>query len=152
MKTRPYVWATFVWNMFDFAVSTRHEGGIPGRNDKGLVTYDRQIKKDAFYFYQANWSDEPVLYLTDRRFTERTNAVTDVKVYSNARRVELLLNGKSEGYHSNATNCVFIWKNVILKPGENQFSARAERDGKELSDACAWTLEPPQPMPPNPAN
>jgi len=58
------------------------------------VTYDRTIKKDAFYFYKANWSDEPVLYLTDRRFTDRTNAVTDVKVYSNARRVELLLNGK----------------------------------------------------------
>ena len=95
MKTKPYVWATFVWNLFDFAVSTRHEGGVPGRNDKGLVTYDRQIKKDAFYFYKANWSDEPVLYITDRRFTERTNAVTDVKIYSNARTVELLLNGKS---------------------------------------------------------
>ena len=141
MKARPYVWGTFVWNMFDFAVSTRHEGGIPGRNDKGLVTYDRKIKKDAFYFYKANWSDEPVLYITDRRFTERTNAVTDVKIYSNARRVELLLNGKSQGYHSTGTNCVFLWKNVKLKPGENQVTAKAERDGKELSDTCVWTLE-----------
>ena len=65
MKARPFVWGTFVWNMFDFAVSTRHEGGVPGRNDKGLVTYDRKIKKDAFYFYKANWSDEPVLYITE---------------------------------------------------------------------------------------
>jgi beta-galactosidase len=152
LKTKPYVWATFVWNMFDFAVSTRHEGGVPGRNDKGLVTYDRQTKKDAFYFYQANWSDEPVLYLTDRRFTERTNAVTDVKVYSNARRVELLLNGKSEGYRSNGTNCVFIWQNVILKPGENQVTARAGHDGKELSDGCIWTFVQPEPVPPNPTN
>jgi beta-galactosidase len=137
--------------MFDFAVSTRHEGGVPGRNDKGLVTYDRKTRKDAFYFYKANWSDEPVLYLTDRRFTERTNAVADVKVYSNARRVQLLLNGNSKGYHSNATNCVFIWKNVKLNPGENQVTARAERDGKKLSDSCKWTLEQPQLVPPNPA-
>ena len=86
MKSRPFVWGTFVWNMFDFAVSTRHEGGIPGRNDKGLVTYDRKIKKDAFFFYKANWSAEPTLYITSRRFTERTNAVTDVKIYSNAKK------------------------------------------------------------------
>ena len=151
LQTRPYVWATFVWNLFDFAVSTRHEGGVPGRNDKGLVTYDRTIKKDAFYFYKANWSDEPVLYLTGRRFTDRTNAVTDVKIYSNARRVELLLNGKSQGYHSLATNCLFLWKNIRLNPGENQVTAKAERDGKELNDACAWMLESPPLAPPNPA-
>ncbi|HXR48349.1 MAG TPA: glycoside hydrolase family 2 TIM barrel-domain containing protein [Candidatus Limnocylindrales bacterium] len=140
MKSKPYVWGTFVWNMFDFAVSTRHEGNVPGRNDKGLVTYDRKTKKDAFYFYKANWSEEPVLYLAERRFTERTNAVTDVKIYSNAKTVELLLNGKSEGYHRTSTNCVFVWRNVALKPGENRVAARAERDGKQLSDACTWTL------------
>ena len=140
MKQRPFVWGTFVWNMFDFAVSTRHEGGLPGRNDKGLVTYDRQTRKDAFYFYKANWSDEPVLYITDRRFTERTNGVTDVKIYSNAKQVELLLNGKSAGNGEKGANCVFIWKNVALMPGENQIAAKAERDGKKLSDSCAWTL------------
>ena len=141
MKQRPFVWGTFVWNMFDFAVSTRHEGSIPGRNDKGLVTYDRQTKKDAFYFYQANWSDEPMVYITSRRFTERTNAATDVKIYSNAKEVELLLNGVSQGKPSDGTNCVFIWKNVTLKPGENQIAAKAERDGKKLSDSCVWTLK-----------
>ena len=126
--------------MFDFAVSTRHEGGIPGRNDKGLVTYDRKTKKDAFYFYKANWSDEPTLYIASRRFTERTNAVTDVKVYSNAGKVELLLNGKSKGKLGNGTNGVFIWKDVQLQSGENQVTAKAERDGKKLSDSCVWTL------------
>jgi beta-galactosidase len=151
LKAKPYVWATFIWNMFDFAVSTRHEGGVPGRNDKGLVTYDRATKKDAFYFYKANWSDEPVLYITDRRFTDRTNAVTDVKIYSNARRVELLLNGKSQGDHSSATDGVFLWANVKLNPGENQITAKAGRDGKELSDTCVWTLEQPQSPLPNPA-
>ena len=142
MKSKPYVWGTFVWNMFDFAVSTRHEGGVPGRNDKGLVTYDRKTKKDAFYFYKANWSEEPVLYITDRRFTERLNAVTDVKIYSNARTVELWLNGKSEGYRRNGTNCVFVWRSVALKAGENQVTARAERNGRKLRDDCTWTLPP----------
>ena len=127
--------------MFDFAVSTRHEGSMPGRNDKGLVTYDRQTKKDAFYFYQANWSDEPMVYITSRRFTERTNGVTDVKVYSNANKVELLLNGISQGKSNNATNCVFVWENVTLEPGENQIAAIAERAGKKLSDSCVWTLK-----------
>ena len=126
--------------MFDFAVSTRHEGGVPGRNDKGLVTYDRKTKKDAFYFYQAHWSDEPMVYITSRRFTERINAVTDVKIYSNGSRVELLLNGKSQGKRADGTNCVFIWKDVPLKPGENRVEARAKRDGKSLSDSCVWNL------------
>ncbi|MFZ0828181.1 MAG: glycoside hydrolase family 2 TIM barrel-domain containing protein [Verrucomicrobiia bacterium] len=141
MKARPFVWGTFVWCMFDFAVSTRHEGGVPGRNDKGLVTYDRQTKKDAFYFYQANWSDEPMVYITSRRFTERTNAVTDVKIYSNAPKVELLLNGKSQGERVIGTNGIFIWKDVALKPGENRVAAMAEREGKHLSDRCVWNLK-----------
>jgi beta-galactosidase len=141
MKARPFVWGTFVWVMFDFAVSTRHEGGVPGRNDKGLVTYDRKIKKDAFYYYKANWSDEPVLHITSRRFTERTNAVTDVKIYSNAGKVELLLDGKSRGTRSDGASCVFIWKDEPLQPGENRVEVHAEQNGKKLSDSCVWTLE-----------
>ncbi len=141
MKDRPFVWGTFVWNMFDFAVSSRHEGGIPGRNDKGLVTYDRKIKKDAFYFYKANWSDKPVLYITSRRFTERTNAVTDVKIYSNAKEVELLVQENSQGKRNDAKNGVFIWKDVKLSPGENHVEARTEHEGKTLSDNVVWTLK-----------
>jgi beta-galactosidase len=141
LKQRPFVWGTFVWCMFDFAVSTRHEGSTPGLNDKGLVTRDRQTKKDAFYFYKANWSDEPVLYLTSRRFTERTNAVTNVKIYSNADKVELLLNGVSQGARSDGTNGVFVWPDVKLSPGENHVQARADRAGKSLSDECVWTLK-----------
>ena len=105
------------------------------------MTYDRKIKKDAFYFYKANWSDEPVLYITSRRFTERTNAVTDVKIYSNAKEVELLLNGNSQGKSNDATNGVFIWKDVKLAPGETQVEARAGRDGRTLSDQVVWTLK-----------
>jgi beta-galactosidase len=141
IKARPFIWGSFVWNMFDFAVSTRHEGSLPGRNDKGLVTYDRQTKKDAFYFYKANWSDEPTLYVTSRRFTERTNAVTDVKIYSNAREVELLLNNVSLGKKNNATNCVFLWENVALNTGENKVDVRAQNDGTNLTDSCVWILK-----------
>jgi beta-galactosidase len=143
MKQRPFVWGTFVWCMFDFAVSTRHEGGQPGLNDKGLVTRDRQIKKDAFYFYKANWSEEPVLYITSRRFTERTNSVTDVKIYSNTKEPELFVNGVSQGKRNDGTNCVFIWKDVTLAPGENKISAQAQAGEQALTDECVWKLSPP---------
>jgi beta-galactosidase len=141
IKARPFVWGSFVWSMFDFAVSTRHEGGQEGLNDKGLVTRDRQTKKDAFYFYKANWSEEPTLYITSRRFVERTNAVTDVKIYSNAREVELSLNGTPLGKNSDGTNCVFVWPNVALKPGENIIEAGAETGGTNLADRCVWNLK-----------
>jgi beta-galactosidase len=141
MKARPFVWGTFVWNMADFTSFWRHEGGMLGRNDKGLVTYDRKIKKDAFYFYKANWSDEPMIYITSRRFTERTNAVTDVKVYSNAARAELFLNGKSQGTRDNDGNAIFIWKDIQLSPGKNQVEARAEKGGTPVSDSCVWMLK-----------
>jgi beta-galactosidase len=143
MKIRPWVWGTFAWNMFDFAVGTRHEGGMPGRNDKGLVTFDRATKKDAFYFYKANWSDEPMVYITSRRFTERTNAVTEVKVYSNAPKAELSLNGISLGQRQNDGNSVFVWKDVKLTAGENKVEARAVVKGKTINDSCIWTLKSP---------
>jgi beta-galactosidase len=141
IEARPFVWGSFVWNLFDFTSYFRREGGVPGRNDKGLVTSDRKIKKDAFFFYQANWSDEPVLYIASRRFTERTNAVTDIKVYSNAKAVEVLLNGTSLGTNNHGTNCVFRWPNVTLQSGENKVEARADNDGTNLTDSCAWTLK-----------
>jgi beta-galactosidase len=144
MKQRPFVWGTFVWCMFDFAVSTRHEGDQPGLNDKGLVTRDRQTKKDAFYFYKANWSDEPVLYITSRRFTERTNAVTDVKIYSNAKAAELFVNSVSQGSQDSGADDVFIWKNITLSPGENKISATAMINGQPVTDHCVWMLSSSQ--------
>jgi len=145
MKQRPFVWGTFVWCLFDFAVNTRHEGGVEGLNDKGLVTRDRKIKKDAFYFYKANWSDEPMLYVTSRRFTRRTNAVTDVKIYSNAKNPELVINGVSQGKPGGGADGVFIWKNVTLSPGENKIAARATANGRLVTDECVWKFSPPEP-------
>jgi beta-galactosidase len=141
LKARPFIWGTFVWNMFDFAVSTRHEGGVPGRNDKGLVTYDRQTRKDAFYFYRANWSDEPTLHITSRRFTERTNAMTEAKIYSNAAKVDLFLNDAAQGSRTNNGNAVFIWQHLQLKRGKNIVEARAQFHGINLSDRCEWDLK-----------
>jgi beta-galactosidase len=144
MKVRPYVWGTFLWNLCDFTSYWRKEGGVKGRNDKGLITYDRKTKKDAFYFYKANWSEEPVLYITSRRHIERTNAATDVKVYSNATEAELLLNGASQGVRANNGNGVILWQGLTLQPGANKVEARAKRNGQDLSDTCAWTLKPSQ--------
>ena len=83
-----------------------------------------------------------MVYITSRRFTERTNAVTDVKVYSNAKAVELLVNGSSQGQRADGTNGVFLWKDVQLKPGENQIEAKAGGNSKSLSDHCVWILKP----------
>lgn len=141
LAARPWVWGKFIWCMFDFASDGRNEGGTPGLNDKGLVTHDRRVRKDAFYWYKANWSNEPVLYITSRRFTPRTEAVTPVKVYSNAAEVELKVNGRSLGRRQ-STNHIFLWPAVNLTPGVNHIAATATAGGAALADACEWLFAP----------
>lgn len=92
-ERNPYLWATHVWNMFDFAADARDQGGEPGMNHKGLVTFDRSIKKDSFYLYKAYWSDEPFVYIAGRRRADREEDVTVVKVYSNQPKVALYVDG-----------------------------------------------------------
>lgn len=92
--TRPYIWATHVWNMFDFGADARAEGGENGQNHKGLVTFDRKYKKDAFYAYKAWLSDKPFVHLCGKRYVDRVEDVTRVTVYSNLPEVTLLVNGK----------------------------------------------------------
>lgn len=94
IESRPYLWATHVWNMFDFAADGRDEGGKHGINQKGLVTIDRKIKKDAFYLYKAHWSEEPFVHLAGRRYKNRAETITNVKVYSNRKEIELYLDDK----------------------------------------------------------
>ena len=95
--TRPYIWATHVWNMFDFGADARNEGGENGQNHKGLVTFDRKYKKDAFYAYKAWLSDEPFVHLCGKRFVNHTGDTVKVTVYSNQPEVELFANGVSMG-------------------------------------------------------
>ena len=139
LSARPYIWSKFVWNMFDFASDGRDEGDHPGRNDKGLVTFDRKTRKDAFYFYKANWSTEPVLRLTSSRFAERKDATADVKIYSNAPEVELFVNGQSLGKHAPTAEKILRWPGVALALGENRVRAIAQVNGQTLTDECVWT-------------
>ncbi len=97
IEERPYLWATYVWNMFDFAADGRDEGGAHGLNQKGLVSIDRKLKKDAFYLYKAAWSKEQFVHLCGRRYVERVEDVTEIKVYSNCPEVALIMDGKVVG-------------------------------------------------------
>jgi beta-galactosidase len=100
---RPYLWSTFVWNMFDFAADGREEAGDNGVNHKGLVTFDRKVKKDAYYIYKAWWSKEPFVHLCGSRYVDRTEKETEIKIYSNQPKVTLLVDGQKveekEGSH-----------------------------------------------------
>jgi len=145
LSARPYLWAKFVWNMFDFASDGRNEGDQPGRNDKGLVTFDRKTRKDAFYFYKANWSAVPVLHITSSRFVKRTEAATEVKIYSNAPAVELVVNGRSLGTQAVGADKIVRWPGVVLAPGENRVRATAVVNGQPLADECVWRLFLPGP-------
>ena len=95
--TRKYMWATHVWNMFDFGADARNEGGENGQNHKGLVTFDRKYKKDSFYAYKAWLSDDPFVHICSKRYVDRVEETTKVTVYSNQPEVELFANGVSLG-------------------------------------------------------
>jgi beta-galactosidase len=142
MQDNPLLWGTFVWVMFDFQVASRHEGNQPALNDKGLVTQDRQTKKDAYFFYQANWTDQPMVHLASSRLTPRRNAVTRVEVFSNCAKVDLSVNGKTLDPVSPNAVKVFAWPNVPLQPGKNVIQATATAGEMRLTDSCEWMLDP----------
>jgi beta-galactosidase len=145
MQSRQWLWGTFLWNMFDFASDGRNEGDQPGRNDKGLVTYDRKTKKDAFYFYKANWSSDPFTYITGRRYTPRNQPTTSVKIYSNCDSVELKVNGHSLGSRTPDDIHRLQWDNVPLRPGDNQFQAVGTQGDRQFTDACVIVMDPSAP-------
>lgn len=127
---RKYLWATHVWNMFDFAADARCEGGENGMNHKGLVSFDRKYKKDAFYAYKAWLSDEPFVHICSKRYTDRVEAVTRVTVYTNQNEVELFANGRSIGKQTKGKYPFFYFDvknegeaNITAKAGECEDSA-----------------------------
>ncbi|MBM6871422.1 glycoside hydrolase family 2 protein [Pseudoflavonifractor phocaeensis] len=120
-ERHPFLWATHVWNMYDFAADARDQGGEPGMNHKGLVTFDRKIKKDSFFIYKAWWSDEPFVHLCGSRYVDRPEEVTEVKVYSNQPKVALYHNGKLVGEQTGKR----IFKFRVTLEGENNLEAVA---------------------------
>lgn len=137
LKDKPYLWGTFVWVGFDLASAGRHEGDRRGINDKGLVTYDRRVRKDAWYWYQAWWSDEPMIHITSRRFTQRSDPAVMVKAYTNAAEATLFVNGQEVGRQATENRTV-SWP-VTLREGANTIEVRASSGGKTLSDKVTWT-------------
>jgi hypothetical protein len=111
----PFMWGTYVWNMFDFAADARDQGGEPGMNHKGLVTFDRKIKKDSFYLYKAYWSEEPFIHLASKRYVYRCEEESKVIVYSNQKEVSLFVNGKL----------------LETKTGEHVFEFKVKLEGKK---------------------
>ncbi len=140
-KDNPLLWGSFVWCMFDFQSARRHEGGLIGVNDKGLVTANRKIKKDAYFFYQANWSDKPMIHIASSRLTPRREPVTQIEVFSNCDNVELSVNGKQLSSVSPDHVRVFRWPNVTLQPGTNNILAKARSAQGGLTDSCQWVVD-----------
>jgi len=139
----PYILASYVWNMFDFATPMWNRGSMPARNMKGLVTFDRKIKKDAFYWYKANWSKAPVLYLTERRAKIRKHQVTEVVVYSNIGAPKLWLNGKKVNAEPKLVdgNVLYKFENITLKKGTNTIESAVIKDGKTIKDNISWDFK-----------
>ena len=137
LKDKPYLWGTFVWVAFDLASAGRHEGDRRGINDKGLVTYDRKVRKDAWHWYRAWWSDVPTLHITSRRFTLRSGPAVTVKAYTNADEATLLVNGTEIGTRQ-AENRTVSWP-VKLREGANLIEVRAVSGGEMLIDRVSWS-------------
>ena len=125
LQSDPHVWGHFVWAMFDFGSDSRTEGDRDGINDKGLVTYDRQTRKDAYYLYRANWRDEPILHLVGSRMTTVTNDVMAVMGFSTVGRVTLRVNGQVVGCQHPDEARTVIWTSVDLAKGANMIELSA---------------------------
>ena len=132
-----YLWGSFVWVAFDVASDGRSEGDRNGINDKGLVTYDREVRKDAYFWYQANWSTRPMLHLADSRHRYRTKERTQVKVYSNLSSVHLTVNGKDLG-DAPVRDHIALWPDVGLSPGRNVVVVNA----RSLTEQAIWNYDP----------
>lgn len=142
---RPFVWGTYVWNFFDFGSAIRDEGGVKGRNNKGLMTFDRKIKKDAFYAYKAVWSNDLFVHINSKRFIDRATDTINVKVYSNCDEVTLFVNG--EKLNTIASEHTFVFENVKLIDGQNDIKVIATKEGKEFNDYAMFNkVSEPNPV------
>ncbi|MFB5432695.1 glycoside hydrolase family 2 protein [Enterococcus casseliflavus] len=130
---RNFLWATYVWNMFDFGANIRDEGGVKGRNNKGLITYDRQVKKDAFYMYKAHWSNEPFVHITGKRYIERSGDTISIKLYTNCDEVTLTVNNE-EVETIKVENKIIEFKDISIKADMNLVEVTAIKEEKTFKD------------------
>jgi len=141
LRERPWLWGTFVWTAFDLASSGRDEGDRSGVNDKGLATYDRRTRKDAWYWYQANWSARPMVHFANRRAPPRAGAATTVKVYTNGARVRLRVDGVDQGTHP-ADDRIATWQGITLAPGTHRLEVTGSAGA---TDSMTWVVPAPGP-------
>ncbi len=139
MKSQDFLWGTWVWQMFDATSDVRQEGDASDINTKGLVTADRRIRKDAYYFYQASWTTAPMIHLTGSRYTDRAYRVVDVRAYSNAPRATLTLNGRAVGA-ADCVDAICVWPGVRLSAGDNRLVASVNG----ATDRVSWRYAGPQ--------
>lgn len=143
IASKQQLWGSWLWNAFDFATSVRREGDTADINTKGLVSYDGRIKKDAFYYYRAQWSTQPTVHITGRRYVNRAYQTVDVRVFSNAPTTELRLNGRSLSMRSECPNHICVWPQITLDDGANRMEASAAFPGGTISsDNLQWNFDP----------
>ena len=140
IEKNPIIVASYVWNMFEFAVPAWNRGGVNARNLKGLITFDRQRKKDSFYWYKANWNPEPMIYLANRRDNNRTQAETKIQLFSNLKNVSVEVNGKSYQAVKGENDKHWVVNQVQLQKGENKIVAKGKGAKGELTDEMVWNL------------
>lgn len=142
IEQHPYIAASYLWNTFEFAVPMWNRGGVNARNLKGLITYDRKQKKDAFFWYKANWNPEPMIYIAERRNNIRKQAKVQVEVFSNMEKVTLSVNnGKPLTGRQGSNKRDILFDNIILQPGTNTITATGAQNGKILTDTITWQLQ-----------
>jgi beta-galactosidase len=140
MRSKPYLWGTFIWNSFDFATTTRSEGNSQDINTKGIVTFDHKHRKDAYFFYKANWTATPTIHINSSLYTERAYRIADVRVYSNAPKTSLRVNGKLIGVLADCTDRICVWNAVVLSPGANNILATGSFPKGDVEDRVQWHL------------
>ena len=134
LTERPWIWGSYVWNMFDFGCDARHEGGIAGRNNKGLVTIDRRIKKDAFFLYKAYWTDEPMVHICGKRYAKRTGNSITIKAYSNMPILTLFVDNIE--IDKKLSDRVFTFENIPITKGTHTVKITAG----EISDIAVFEI------------
>ena len=140
LRSKPYLWGTFLWNSFDFGSTTRSEGNAQDINTKGIVTFDHKYRKDPYFFYKANWTATPTVHINSSLYTERAYRIADVRVYSNAPKTSLKVNGKLIGVLADCPDRICVWNGVVLSPGANNIIATGSFPKGDVEDKMQWHL------------